>query len=101
MRVRLSARGVSQNAPTTDPRNLATKRKLLRRLIGAFKTLSTKHVNDLRDTPGPKLWQRNYYEHIIRNDHTLHRARGYVVDNTFFWPANWENHTASFEPPDL
>ncbi len=29
-----------------------TQRKPLGRLIGAFKTVSTKHINDLRDTPG-------------------------------------------------
>ncbi|MGC8720950.1 MAG: transposase, partial [Thermodesulforhabdaceae bacterium] len=53
-------RGGSRTAPTE-------KRKPVGRLIGAFKTVSTKHINTLRGTPGTSLWQRNYYEHIIRN----------------------------------
>jgi len=37
-------------------------------LIGAFKTVSTKRINEIHNTPGEKLWQRNYYEHIIRGE---------------------------------
>ncbi|MDQ1351227.1 MAG: REP-associated tyrosine transposase [Acidobacteriota bacterium] len=33
-----------------------------------------------------KLWQRNYYEHIIHNDNELFKVRDYVDEN----PANWE-----------
>ncbi len=32
-----------------------------------------------------KLWQRNYYEHIIRNEEEMDRIRQYIVDN----PARW------------
>ncbi len=31
-------------------------------------------------------WQRNYYEHIIRNEHELHKIREYIINN----PLNWE-----------
>ncbi len=61
--------------------------KSLGRLIGAFKTVSTKHVNEWRGTPGVPLWQRNYYEHVIRNDADITRIRDYIVAN----PARWEN----------
>jgi REP element-mobilizing transposase RayT len=38
-------------------------------------------------TPFPKrLWQRNYYEHIIRNERALNAIRQYISDN----PANWQ-----------
>jgi putative transposase len=57
------------------------QRKPLGRLIGAFKTVSTQRVNDLRDTPGASLWQRNYYEHVIRNGASLQAARRYIVNN--------------------
>jgi REP element-mobilizing transposase RayT len=33
-----------------------------------------------------RLWQRNYYEHIIRNEDELNRFRHYIADN----PANWQ-----------
>lgn len=69
----------SQPAPTT------TKRHGLSEIVRQFKTFSARHINDLRGTPGIPLWQRNYYEHIIRNDGELDRIRQYIHDN----PANW------------
>lgn len=57
------------------------KRKPLGRLIAAFKTVSTKRVNDLRCTPGARLWQRNYYERIVRDDLSLSYIRRYIVNN--------------------
>ncbi len=57
----------------------------LGRIVGAFKTMSTKHVNEWRETPGTILWHRNYYEHIIRNDDDLQRIRAYIAAN----PARW------------
>ncbi|WP_416675233.1 transposase [Egbenema bharatensis] len=43
--------------PPDDP----TQIKSLGRLIGAFKTVSTKQINQIRKTPGTPIWQRNYY----------------------------------------
>lgn len=59
--------------------------KPLGRLIGAFKTVSTKHINEWRETPGATLWHRNYYEHIIRNATDLDRIREYIATNTARW----------------
>lgn len=72
--------GGSRTAPTN-------KRKPLGRLIGAFKTVSTKQINAIRNTPGARLWQRNFYEHVIRTESDLARIREYIINN----PANWEN----------
>jgi REP element-mobilizing transposase RayT len=57
----------------------------LGRLIGAFKTVSTKRINEIRQTPGLPFWQRNYWEHIIRNEAALNRIRQYIQTN----PARW------------
>jgi hypothetical protein len=54
-----------------------TKRKPLGRLIGAFKTISTKEINQMRNTPSIPMWQGNYYEHIIRDKEALHNIRRY------------------------
>jgi REP element-mobilizing transposase RayT len=43
-------------------------------------------INQLRHTMGEPLWQRNYYEHIIRDDYDLHQCRKYIGEN----PAKWE-----------
>ena len=68
-----------------DSHNLSTQRKPLGRLIGAFKTVSTKRVNDLRDTPGVQLWQRNYHERVIRNSLALDALRRYIANNPVLW----------------
>jgi len=81
-------RGGSRTAPTV-------KRKPIGRLIGAFKTVSTKQINQMRETSGAKLWQRNYYEHIIRNENELNRIREYIHNNPLKWEFDRENPTVS------
>jgi putative transposase len=60
---------------------------VLPKLVGRFKMLSAKRINELRQTPGTKLWQRNYWEHIIRNEPELNRIREYIRNN----PDQWES----------
>lgn len=67
------------------------KTKPLGRLIGAFKTVSTKEINLLNDSPGAPLWQRNYYERIIRNEGALDRIRTYIRANPRCWADDREN----------
>jgi putative transposase len=55
--------------------------------VAGFKSAVTKRVNDLRHTPGLPVWQRNYYEHVVRNDEELLRIREYVLNN----PVDWDN----------
>jgi putative transposase len=88
---RQPGRGVLQNAPTnventTTQSEKTPKYKSLGRLIGAFKTVSTKRINILRDTAGNVVWQRNYYERIIRDERALNNIRRYIQMN----PINWE-----------
>jgi len=54
-------------------------------LVGALKTITTKCFNKTRDVMGEKLWQRNYYERIIRDDDDYQRIAGYIQNN----PLNW------------
>ena len=55
-------------------------------VIRAFKSVSAIQVNRLLSRSGQPLWQRNYYEHIIRNEEGLNRIREYIGNN----PMNWE-----------
>ena len=71
--------------PNTTLASNDENRKSLGRLVGAFKTVSTKQVNLIRDTPGTRIWQRNYYEHIIRDDRALQRIRQYIQNNPLSW----------------
>ena len=77
-------RGGSRTAPTTKPKPLG-------RLIGAFKTISTKRINAMRRAPATRFWQRNFYEHVIRNESALSRVREYIVNNPLHWELDREN----------
>ncbi|MBC7234050.1 MAG: transposase [Chloroflexi bacterium] len=61
------------------------KRHGLPEIVRQFKTFSARRINECRHTPGSPVWQRNYYEHVIRDEEDLQRIRQYIVDN----PANW------------
>jgi REP element-mobilizing transposase RayT len=60
-------------------------------LMRAFKAFSTRAVNERRGHVGAALWQRGYYEHIIRNEASLERIRRYVVSNPAQWDLDEEN----------
>ena len=79
-----SCRGGSRTA-LHSATGQSKKRKPLGRLIGVFKTRSTKLINEKSNTPGMRFWQRNYYEHIIRNENELAHIREYIRLN----PAKW------------
>ena len=54
--------------------------------IRQLKTFSAKRINKERNTTGNPVWQRNYYEHIIRNEESYSRISEYIKNN----PAKWE-----------
>ena len=57
----------------------------LGKIVAYFKYQSTKHLNQHHNTPGTRIWQRNYYDHIIRDDADLQRIRQYIQDNPMKW----------------
>lgn len=74
-------------APTATP----TKRHGLPEIVRAFKTFSARRINDMRKTPGTSIWQRNYYEHIVRSEASLNRIRHYIINNPTRWAVDHEN----------
>ncbi len=62
------------------------------KLWGIFKYQSTKEMN-VADNTGTitKFWQRNYYEHIIRNEKELQQKTDYILDNPSRWDGDEEN----------
>ena len=58
--------------------------------IRAFKSFSARRINVLRKTPGLPVWQRNYYEHIIRNERELGHIRAYITANPACWQEDEE-----------
>jgi REP element-mobilizing transposase RayT len=78
-------------APTTTDRPTGPKSGSLGAIIGQFKSVTTKRVNALRGTPRVPVWQRNYYEHIIRNEDDLARVREYIANNPLQWGIDRNN----------
>lgn len=50
-------------------------------IVAYFKYGTTKRINQIRQTPKHPVWQRNYYDHIIRNEKSLNEIRGYIRSN--------------------
>jgi REP element-mobilizing transposase RayT len=65
-------------------------------VVHRFKTMTTKRYADGVKRLGwepfrGRLWQRNYYEHIIRNEESLNRIREYILTNPMRWALDREN----------
>ncbi len=60
-------------------------------IIGAFKAAVTNQINSLRGASGNSIWQRNYYEHVIRDEKSLNRIREYIINNPLSWDLDREN----------
>ncbi len=74
------ATGAASSAPTT-----------LGGIMRAFKSLSALAANRILPYRRNPFWQRNYYEHIIRNDDELHHIRDYIRNNPDRWAMDREN----------
>ncbi|GAB4227105.1 MAG: transposase [Stanieria sp.] len=57
-------------------------------IIRSFKSAVTKQINIFQNTPGNKIWQKNYYEHIIRNENSLAKIRQYIQTNPLVWKSD-------------
>jgi REP element-mobilizing transposase RayT len=56
-------------------------------IIRAYKSMVTRRINRLREVKGVSIWQRNYYERVIRNNFELNQIRAYILQN----PLQWEH----------
>jgi REP element-mobilizing transposase RayT len=68
----------------------------LPRIMQWFKTMTTNEyirgINECRwERFNGKLWQRNYYEHIIRDERELNQIREYIMNNPMQWELDAEN----------
>lgn len=92
--VHIRSVGAHDRAPLRTPRpgDLPLRRpRSLGALIAGFKSSATKTINLMRDAPGVPIWQRNYYERVIRNADDLARICQYIKDNPANWQADPEN----------
>ncbi|MFH0975799.1 MAG: transposase [Spirochaetota bacterium] len=83
--------GANGRSPLRNNSRIQMKPKSISSFIAGYKSSVTKQINIMRKTPGNPVWQRNYYDHIIRSEGELNSIRQYIIDN----PVNWgsdENH---------
>lgn len=70
---------------------MSQQRYSLPEVVRGFKTFASRKINEYYKTVGQKFWQRNYYEHVIRNENELNRIREYIINNLLKWQFDWEN----------
>ncbi|GAP18498.1 transposase [Levilinea saccharolytica] len=76
----------THTTPTpTDPIPTNPRIYPLSEIVRAFKSFSARRINAVRQAPGTPVWQRNYYEHIIRSEQEYQQIHQYIQAN----PANW------------
>ena len=66
-------------------------RPYLGNVVAYFKYQSAKQINEITNTPGTPVWQRGYYDHIIRDDRSLARIREYITYNPQRWASDKQN----------
>ena len=79
----------NQGGETPPLRNVT-----LGNILGYFKYQTTKMINEMRPLSLIRVWQRGYYEHIIRNEDSLNRIREYIITNPQRWELDRENREA-------
>jgi REP element-mobilizing transposase RayT len=65
--------------------------------VGGFKSATTRRINDLRRTPGRQVWQRNYYDRVVRSPDELDAIRAYINENPDRWAQDPDNPVRSAE----
>jgi putative transposase len=88
--------GDHKDRPYTTPNG--TKDGSLGRIVQAFKSITThEYIVGVKNNRWPqfngKLWQRNYYDHIIRNEKSLLKIQNYIAGN----PSEWQNDLENME----
>lgn len=83
-----------QNTPIQNTQKCQFKSpsKNLGAMVRGFKTVTTIAINKLRNVFKQPVWQRNYYEHIIRDDVSLYNIRQYIQNNPKMWYRDRNNN---------
>jgi putative transposase len=62
-----------------------TKPGSIASIVQNFKSITTRRINQIQNNAGRTVWQRNYYEHIIRDSTALQNIQDYIRDNPLSW----------------
>lgn len=64
---------------------IGLKTKSIGSMMAGFKAAITHRINLIRETPGQPVWQRNYYEHVIRSEADYANIAQYIANNPRCW----------------
>jgi len=78
-------------APTRNGQFNGPKPGSIGAIIGQIKSVAAKRINQTLNSPGAPVWQRNYFEHIVRNDDELNAIRQYIQNNPHKWELDQDN----------
>ena len=67
-------------------------------IVRSFKAAATRRINEARGTPAGRVWQRNYYERVVRDERELQRVREYIRLNPSKWHFDRENPLRVVDP---
>lgn len=88
----IHAVGATHASPTPRPPETSRPHpRSLGAIVGSFKSAVAARINQSRRGPRFPVWQRNYYEHVIRSQSELGRIREYVMNNPVEWDLDPEN----------
>ena len=73
-------------APYDSEHQFQSPSQTIGAIVRGFKSAVTRRINELKSRPDTKLWQRNYWERVIRNEAELYHIREYIQNN----PVSWE-----------
>src|SRR3989304_747624 len=60
-------------------------------IVRSFKAVSTKRIREFLGDDRVRVWQPNYYEHLVRNELDLEQMREYIINNPAMWAEDDEN----------
>jgi len=76
----------SAHQADASPRQpIGTQPGSLGAILQNFKSVTTRKINQIHNSPGVPVWQRNYYEHILRSEAEWQRIYSYIVANPHRW----------------
>jgi REP element-mobilizing transposase RayT len=82
-----------RRAPTTHEQFQKPVRGSIPTIVRSYKSAASYRINLMRGTQDVPVWQRNYYEHVIRNERALQNITDYIEVNPRLWGEDDENPT--------
>ena len=83
-------KGTACRAPTHEKYGQPVARSLAT-IVRSYKAALTAGINKIRRTEGQPVWQRNFFEHVIRNEQGLNSVREYIQFNPQHWAFDADN----------